>query len=129
MIRALGGANKKEAKQMSKTNYNKMSNKSKEDVNKEIETITEDVVTETEPVAEEVVAEKKPEKKIKKGVVVDCVRLNVRTNPHPNAAIELTIDKGTEVEITGSNGDFYSVRKGSVTEGFNGWCMKKYISV
>ena len=109
---------------MAKTNYNKMANNLKEDVKKEVEPVVEEVITETEPVVE-----KKPEKKVKKGVVVDCLKLNVRTNPHPNAAIELTIDKGTEVEITGENGDFYSVRKGTVTEGFNGWCMKKYISV
>jgi hypothetical protein len=124
MTHVLGEINIKEAKQMAKTNYNKMSDKTKEDVKKEVEPIVEEVVTETEPVVE-----KKPEKKVKKGVVVDCLKLNVRTNPHPNAAIELTIDKGTEVEITGENGDFYSVRKGTVTEGFNGWCMKKYISV
>ena len=110
---------------MAKTNYNKMANKSKEDVKIETEAAAvEEVVTETAPVEE-----KKPEKKIKKGIVVDCVKLNVRTNPHPNAAIELTIDKGTEVEIVRSEGDFYFVRKGTPTEGFNGWCMKKYISV
>ena len=118
---------------MAKTNYNKMSNKSKEDVNKEVEPIVEEVVSETKPatedVAVEVAPEKKPEKKVKIGVVVNCEKLNVRNNPSPTAAIELVISKGTEVEITGSNGDFYSVRKGTITEGFNGWCMKKYISV
>lgn len=109
---------------MAKTNYNKMST-AKEDVNAEVESVVEETVVE----AEAPVVEKKPEKKIKKGIVVDCVKLNVRNNPHPNAHIELTIDKGTEVEIDGSEGDFYHVRKGTVTEGFNGWCMKKYISV
>lgn len=110
---------------MAKTNYNKMSNKAKEDVAPIVETTSLDV----EPAVEEVVVEKKPENKIKKGVVVDCSKLNVRTNPHPNAHIELTIDKGTEVEIVRSEGDFYFVRKDATTEGFNGWCMKKYISV
>ena len=110
---------------MSKTNYNKMSNKPKEDIKIEAEVaVTEEVVAETEPVVE-----KKPEKKVKKGIVVDCTKLNVRTNPHPNAHIELTIDKGTEVIIDRSEGDFYYVRKDNTTSGFNGWCMKKYISV
>ena len=114
---------------MAKTNYNKMT-KAKEDVTPIVETTSLD----TKPVVEEAIVEEpvvepKPEKKIQKGVVVDCLKLNVRNNPHPNAAIELTIDKGTEVEIVGSNGDFYNVRKGTTTEGFSGWCMKKYISI
>lgn len=107
---------------MAKTNYNKMSTKAEVVVETPVEVVEE-------PVVEEVVVEKKPEKKIKKGIVVNCSKLNVRTNPHPNAFIERTIDKGTEVEIVDSNGDFYSVRKGTPTEGFTGWCMKKYISV
>ena len=114
---------------MAKTNYNKMSNTPKEEVKKTPEPVTEDLIPEVEPVVEAAIPEKKPEKKIKKGAVVNCVKLNVRTNPHPNAHIDLTIDKGTEVEITDSNGDFYHVRKGTATEGFTGWCMKKYIEI
>jgi uncharacterized protein YgiM (DUF1202 family) len=118
---------------MAKTNYNKMSTKPKEDVKKEVEPVIEEVVSEIEPATEdaavEVAPEKKPEKKVKIGVVANCEKLNVRTNPHPNAHVELIINKGTEVEIIRSEGDFYFVRKGTTTEGFNGWCMKKYISV
>lgn len=114
---------------MAKTNYNKMSNKPKEDVKKEVEPIVEEVAVEVEPITEEPVIEKKPEKKVKIGVVTNCEKLNVRTNPHPAAHVELVINKGTEVEIVDSEGDFYFVRKGNTTEGFNGWCMKKYISV
>ena len=116
---------------MAKTNYNKISNTAKEDVTPVAEPIVEAVAAEVETVVEEPVVEKKPEpkKKVKIGVVANCERLNVRNNPHPAAHVELVISKGTEVEITGSNGDFYSVRKGTTTEGFNGWCMKKYISV
>lgn len=113
---------------MAKTNYNKMSNKPKEDV-KKAELIVDDLVPEVQPTVEEAVAEKKPEKKVKIGVVSNCEKLNVRTNPHPSAHVELVINKGTEVEIVRSEGDFYFVRKGSTTEGFNGWCMKKFISV
>jgi uncharacterized protein YgiM (DUF1202 family) len=119
---------------MAKTNYNKMSNKPKEDVNNEVEVIVEETEVVAEVAVEETVVEaptpeKKPAKKVKIGVVSNCEKLNVRSKPHPNAAVELVIDKGTEVEIVGSNGDFYNVRKGTTTEGFSGWCMKKYISV
>lgn len=114
---------------MAKTNYNKMSNKSKEDVINEVEPIVEEVAVEVESTIEEPVVEKKPEKKIKIGVVTNCEKLNVRTNPHPAAHVELVIDKGTEVVIDRSEGDFYFVRKDNTTEGFNGWCMKKYISI
>lgn len=64
-----------------------------------------------------------------KGVVDNCERLNVRTNPSLNAAVESVIDKGTEVEITDSYEDFYFVRTDKTTKGINGWCMKKYIRV
>ena len=120
---------------MAKTNYNKMSNKNKveqevvETSSLEIEQTTteiEESVVYTE--VEETVVGTTPAE-VKVGVVVDCSLLNVRTNPHPNAHIKLTIPKGTEVEIEGSDGDFYFVRKSTPTEGFCGWCMKKYISV
>lgn len=116
---------------MAKKNYSKMSteNVKKEDIKESLDPIAE-AVEAVEPVVETVEEPtKEPEKKIQIGVVCDCVKLNVRNNPHPNASIELTIDKGTEVEITGSEGDFYSVCKGTTTEGFNGWCMKKYIKI
>ena len=83
-----------------------------------------------DPVEPEATEEPKPAiPKPKKGIVTGCAKLNVRNNPHPNAAIERTIDQRTEVEITDSHGDFYHVCKGTVTEGFSGWCMKKYITV
>lgn len=112
---------------MSKTNYNKMANKA--NVEPEVVETGSLEIEQTTTEIEEPVAKKEPKNKVKKGVVVDCVKLNVRSNPHPNAHVELTIDKGTEVEITDSNGDFYFVRKATATEGFNGWCMKKFISV
>lgn len=112
---------------MAKTNYSNMANKKNEPV---VEATSLDMpsVVEEATVTESVV-EPKPEKKIRKGVVVDCLKLNVRTNPNPDASIVLAIDKGTEVEIVGSNGDFYNVRKSTTTEGFTGWCMKKYITI
>ena len=119
---------------MGKTNYNKMANKPKEDVMPAfVETtsldetpVVEEVVA---PEAEAVVEEVAVENEVKIGVVVDCMKLNVRNNPSMMAEIALTIDKGTEVEILDECDDFYFVRKDNTTEGFSGWCMKKYISV
>lgn len=70
-----------------------------------------------------------PKVEVLKGVVINCERLNVRTNPSLNATVETVIKKGTEVEIADSNDDFYYVSSGTMTDGFDGWCMKKYISV
>lgn len=116
---------------MSKKNYSKMSTDKvkKEDIQESLDPIAE-AVEAVEPAVETVVEPvEEPEKKVKIGVVCDCVKLNVRTNPHPNAHIERTIDKGTEIEIDGEEGDFYSIRKETVSEGFNGWCMKKFIKI
>ena len=119
---------------MGKTNYNKMSNKPKEDVKPtfvettsldETPVVEEVAAPEAEPVVEEVTVEEK----VKIGVVVDCVKLNVRSNPSTMAEIVLTINHGTEVEIIDEVDDFYRVCKDATTEGFSGWCMKKYISI
>ena len=108
-------------------NYSKISTEGAK-ANQTEETKVESTLEHVKPEATEKV-ENKSTPKIRKGVVANCERLNVRTNPSLTAAIDTVIEKGTEVEITDSNGEFYFVRKDSTTEGFNGWCMKKYISV
>ena len=111
-----------------KKNYSKISTekvKAERTEETKVESTLEPVISDS---ANEV-TEAPVEKKTKIGIVTGCAKLNVRNNPSPNAAIERTIDQRTEVEITGSHGDFYCVRKGDVTNGFTGWCMKKYISV
>lgn len=108
-------------------NYSKISTegaKAKQTEESKVESTLEPV----EPEATEKV-ENKSAPKIRKGVVANCERLNVRTNPSATAAIDTVIEKGTEVEIADSNGDFYFVRKDHTTESFNGWCMKKFISI
>ena len=121
---------------MAKTNYNKMSNKNKED----IEPVIEEVVTEVEPDVEETIVEVEApvdetvegvNEEAKTGIVINCSRLNVRNNPAITANVVCVIAKDTEVEVIEnmSHGDFYYVRKGTPTEGFNGYCMKKYISI
>ena len=111
---------------MAKTNYNKMSNKPQEDVKTETEVVAvvEETVTETEPVIEKK-PEKKPEKKVKKGIVVDCTKLNMRVAPKVDAKIRGTLDRGTTVIILGEEGDFYKIGNPENPD----YCMKKYISV
>ena len=113
---------------MAKTNYRKMSTDAKEDVTPVVETPSFDVVEET---AAEVVVNDEPQVTMSNpiGVVIDCEKLNVRAEATVNSKIVTVIKKGTEVEITGSDGDFYCVTSASATEGFNGYCMKKYISI
>lgn len=113
-------------KMATKKNYSKISTekvKSEQSGAAKVKTTLDPV----EPKVTEEVAPVTP--KVKKGIVTGCAKLNVRNNPHPNAAIERTIDQRTEVEIIDSQGDFYHVRKGTVTDGFTGWCMKKFITV
>ena len=105
---------------MSKTNYNKMANKAKEDVKKEPEVVVDETVTENEPVIE-----KKPEKKVKKGVVVGCAKLNMRIAPNATATIRGTLDQGVTVIILGEEGEFYKIGNPENPD----YCMKKYISV
>lgn len=121
---------------MAKTNYNKMSNKNKED----LEPVIEEVVTEVDPDVEETIVEVEESvtettegtiEEVKKGIVIGCSKLNVRNNPAITAKVVCVIAKDTEVEVIENmlHGDFYYVRKGTPTEGFSGYCMKKYISI
>lgn len=111
-----------------KKNYSKISTeKAKVEQNIEAE-VTTSIARPTEPEVE-TVEEKVTPPKTDIGVVTGCVKLNVRSAANPNADILTTIDKGVEVTIEGEDNDFYFVRKDNTTEGFNGWCMKKYISI
>lgn len=116
---------------MAKKNYSKMSteNVKKEDIQESLDPIVETVeVTEVvEEAAVEPVLE--PKKKIEKGAVCDCVKLNVRENSNINATIKLTINKGTVVEINDSEGDFYHVSGKTASGEFAGYCMKKFIKI
>lgn len=129
MIRVLGDT-KKEVNEMSnkKKNYSKISTeKVKAEQNVESEIVTS-IDVPPEPVAE-IVEEKTTPAKTYVGTVTGCIKLNVRMTANPNAEILTTINKGTEVTIEGEDNGFYFVRKDNTTEGFSGWCMKKYISI
>ena len=90
---------------------------------------SEEVVNEvTEPVEVPEVPEPVAEVVTRKGIVVDCFRLNVRKKPKSNAAVLAEINKSAEVTVheEGSTDDFYKVTTKSGVEGF---CMKKYIKI
>ena len=68
-----------------------------------------------------------PVKEIK-GVVANCVRLNVRKDPEPKSEILCTIEANQEVMIdeTKSTEDFYRV---CTAAGIEGYCVKYFIAV
>lgn len=83
-----------------------------------IEETVEEVV---EPVVEPVV-------KTETGVVVDCIKLNVRETPNTQAEIVCVINASTNLVIdeAESTEEFYKVCTESGAEGF---CMKKFIKI
>lgn len=83
-----------------------------------IEETVEEVV---EPVVEPVI-------KTKTGVVVDCIKLNVREAPNTQAEIVCVINASTNLVIdeVESTEEFYKVCTESGAEGF---CMKKFIKI
>lgn len=75
--------------------------------------------------SEEAIDSKKPIR----GIVTDCVKLNVREAPCKTASVVCTIDCLTDVMIVDEYDDgdeFYHIRTESGLEGF---CMKKFIAL
>lgn len=62
------------------------------------------------------------------GRVTDCLNLNVRAEPDPNAAINCTILKETRV-IVDTNESTKSWLKICTEAGIEGFCMKRYIAI
>lgn len=119
---------------MSKKNY---SNYSKPQVdrpteveeNVEVAVTGEDLTEAIEEKVEEVVEKpvEAPVKKIEKGVVANCKKLNVRKTPSSNAQIVTVIKAGTKVTIDEkkSTVKYYKV----IGAGFEGFCVKQFIEV
>jgi uncharacterized protein YgiM (DUF1202 family) len=63
-----------------------------------------------------------------RGVVTDCLLLNVRLSPSTNGVVGFTIPKGTKVIISqvGSTDDFYNI---TTKDGMSGFCVKKFIKI
>lgn len=105
-----------------KKNYSKIST---EKVKTEIKDETK-VKSTLEPVETEVVEETAPVvKKVKKGIVTGCAKLNIRTAPSLSAKIRGTLDQRTTVVILGEEGEFYKIGNPENPD----YCMKKYITV
>lgn len=105
--------------------YTKFSNNKPEEklepiVEEVVETPVEEVVEET-PIVEVVGSSKK-------GVVVDCLKLNVREAPNAKAGVVCVIDASVKLEIdeAESTDDFYAVYTESGAEGY---CMKQFIKI
>ena len=82
--------------------------------------------TPVEPAVPEEVAEGQTDYIL--GVVTECVKLNVRTEPDPEADIITTIPIGTEVQVDifESTKEFYKICMGA---GIEGYCMTDYINI
>lgn len=101
---------------------------------RENKTVTEPVVVEEVVATEPVVAEEfaKESKVIdplppKSGHVTECIKLNVRKEPNPNAEVIGTVNRGDSLIIDPSPfGDFYKV---IIPYGVEGYCMKKFVYI
>lgn len=93
--------------------------------NAEFEVPTEEPETE-QLVMEEAAVEPFPE--FKQGVVTNCVKLNVRKEPDPEAEVvaKISVDTKLEVYESESTDDFYKIW---VPYGVEGYCMKQFISI
>ena len=99
----------------------------------EVVEVKDDIVAEeviVEPAAvEEVVNESKHIEPLphKSGHVTECIKLNVRKNPSPNAEVIGTVNRGDSLIIDPSPfGDFYKV---ITPYGVEGYCMKKFVYI
>lgn len=110
------------------TRYSKENANLTEDV--ELVEVVEETAEETAEVIEEPMVEEPTidESKHISGVVVDCVKLNVREQPNPNADILGIINEGSEVLVNEeeSTDDFYKI---CTSAGLEGYCMRKFVSI
>lgn len=128
---------------MSKHNYSQYSNKSKDKNSAKARLVpadfVDDEVVSTEnatadvKMAVETVEPVEPAKVAKPktvtGTVVNCAKLNVRVAPVAGAEVVTIIEADTKVMIDPrkSNDEWFSVSVDNGTEGFNGYCMKKFV--
>ena len=63
----------------------------------------------------------------RKGIVENCLALNVRQTATPNGIVDNVIVAGTEITINNdSTKDFYSI---TTAEGNSGFCRKQFITI
>lgn len=86
-------------------------------------------MTQNETPAVEKTETVKPEvNSVKKGIVVDCLKLNIRKDPKSDAKVVTIVDAGAKLKIDeeGSVGDWYKV---TTEKKAYGYCMKKYVKI
>lgn len=94
--------------------------------------VAEEVVNETPAVEENdsAVERKRPPREAKKvkGVITNCLQLNVRKEPSFKAEVIKVIPALSEVEVIDQNADstFFKVK---IADNLIGFCMKKYVSL
>lgn len=110
------------------SNYSKYSNKKTNEQSGEVKMGS---ATAVEPVVRPVLVEEAVETvelpKTVKGVVVDCMKLNVRANPKTNADVLCVLNVGSEMEIdvAGSTDEWFRV---NTAAGVDGYCMRKFVN-
>lgn len=103
---------------MDKKNYSKVSTAKKASKAKKQEVVKEEVVEKVPEVVESV----EP-----KTGIVNCDKLNVRSEPKKDSIVTLIISKGDVVKILeDSDKEFYKV---IISNGTEGYCMKKFIDI
>lgn len=111
---------------MSRHDYTKFSNK--QNYSKPVE--NQNGVTKVEePILEQHVEETtEPANELIEGIVVDCLKLNVREEPSADAKVLRTIDASTELKVSEdeSTDEFYKVY---LADGNEGYCMRQFIKV
>lgn len=102
-----------------------MSNKRRDYTKFSRESAESGAVETVESIIEEV-EETKTEPKI--GTVIDCIRLNVRKDPDPNAEIICEVSASTDLMIDEeqSTDTFYKV---FTAAGAEGYCMKRFVTI
>jgi uncharacterized protein YgiM (DUF1202 family) len=121
---------------MSKHNYSQYSNKKnatpvapvdEPEVSEVIAEVVTEPAPEVEPVVETVDTVKLPETVT--GVVVNCAKLNVRTEPSITADVVGVISAMSEIKIdtNKSVAEWFYVSVDNGKHGYNGYCMKKFV--
>lgn len=126
---------------MSKHNYSQYSNKKKNDaattetttktVNMTIPSLEPAIAPSASPAPSEVkmvveTVDTMPLPKTVEGVVVNCAKLNVRTEPSVDADVVYVLDVMSEIKIdvSKSNNEWLKVCTAS---GVEGYCMRKFV--
>lgn len=111
---------------MSHKNYSGFSKKKNQQHDQQIS--VDEVLELNESPVQEVEATITEEHVVVTGKVEGCERLNVRAESNKDSDVVCIINKSTEVviDLENSTEDFYKI---TTSQGINGYCMKKFITV